>query len=202
LRGLEKEKCLLIIGFSGKSGLVSTVRREALGIAGKFKGLHVGKTFGQEWHKNRFRTPYLRNSLWEMGYAVDTVETATDWSNVDKMISYVDEALRVALAGRGEKVHVFTHLSHLYPYGSSVYTTFIFRLSADVDVTLQRWQTLKNAASRAILKCGGTISHQHGVGTDHKPYLPEEKGQLGMSTIEGLFKHFDPSGLMNPGKLL
>ena len=118
------------------------------------------------------------------------------------MISYVDEALRVALAGRGEKVHVFTHLSHMYPYGSSIYTTYIFRLSEDTEVTLQRWQTLKSAASRAILKCAGTITHQHGVGTDHMMYLPEEKGQLGMSAIENAIKLFDPSGLMNPGKLL
>jgi len=202
LRGLGKGKCLLLVGFAGKSGFVSTYRKEALGIAGKFKGIHAGKTFGQEWHKNRFRTPYLRNTLWERGYAVDTIETATEWSNVDKMISYVDEALRVALAGRGEKVHVFTHLSHMYPFGSSIYTTYIFRLSEDAEVTIQRWQTLKNAASRAIQKCGGTITHQHGVGTDHKMYLPEEKGLLGISAIEDLIKHFDPSGLMNPGKLL
>jgi alkyldihydroxyacetonephosphate synthase len=202
VRGLGKEKCLLLVGFAGKSGLVASYRKEALGIASKFGGVHSGKTFGQQWHKNRFRTPYLRNTLWEKGYAVDTVETATDWSNVDRMVAEVDGALRSALAVSGEKVHVFTHLSHLYPYGSSIYTTYVFRISTDADETLQRWQQLKNAASSAIVKTGGTISHQHGVGTDHKPYLPAEKGPLGMSTLEDLFKRFDPSGLMNPQKLL
>ena len=202
VRGLGKDKCLLLVGFAGKNGLVQNYRKEALGIAGKFGGVHVGKTFGQQWHKNRFRTPYLRNTLWERGYAVDTVETATDWSNVTKLVSEVDESLRTALEGAGERVHVFTHLSHLYPYGSSIYTTYIFRLSADPDETIQRWQLLKNAASHAIVSNGATISHQHGVGLDHKPHLAAEKGQLGMSAIEGLINHFDPSGVMNPNKLI
>jgi alkyldihydroxyacetonephosphate synthase len=202
VRGLGKEKCLLLIGFAGKSGLVASYRKEALGIASKLGGVHAGKTFGQQWHKNRFRTPYLRNTLWEKGYAVDTVETATEWSNVTRMVAEVDGALRSALVESGEKVHVFTHLSHLYPYGSSIYTTYVFRISADPDETLLRWQQLKNAASSAIVKAGGTISHQHGVGTDHKPYLLAEKGRLGMSALADLFKRFDPSGLMNPEKLL
>jgi alkyldihydroxyacetonephosphate synthase len=202
VRGLGKEKCLLLVGFAGKSALVQIYRKEVLGIASKFGGIHVGKTFGQQWHKNRFRTPYLRNTLWEKGYAVDTVETATQWSNINQMVSQMDGALRAALAGRGEKAHVFTHLSHLYPHGSSTYTTYIFRLSADVDETLQQWLLLKNAASNAIIKNGGTISHQHGVGTDHKPYLLAEKGPLGISMIDTLLKRVDPSGLMNPEKLL
>ncbi|MFO7623223.1 MAG: FAD-linked oxidase C-terminal domain-containing protein, partial [Anaerolineales bacterium] len=164
--------------------------------------VHAGKTFGQQRHKNRFRTPYLRNTLWERGYAVDTLETATEWSNVGKMVAEVDGALRAALAPSGEKVHVFTHLSHLYPYGSSTYTTYLFRLCADTDETLQRWTQLKTAASNAIVNCGGTISHQHGVGTDHKPYLAAEKGPLGMAAIADLFQRFDPAGLMNPQKLL
>jgi alkyldihydroxyacetonephosphate synthase len=202
VRGLGKEKCLLLVGFAGKSARVSAYRKEALGIAGKFGGVHVGKTFGQQWHKNRFRTPYLRNTLWERGYGVDTVETATDWSNVPAMVTQVDEALRLALSESGEKVHVFTHLSHLYPYGSSIYTTYIFRLSTDPEDTLHRWDKLKMAASQAIVRNKGTISHQHGVGYDHKPYLPEEKGQLGILAIEDLCKRFDPTGIMNPGKLV
>ena len=61
---------------------------------------------------------------------------------------------------------------------------------------------MKQAASQAIVKNGGTISHQHGVGTDHLPYLKAEKGELGMATIDALCRHFDPQGIMNPGKLV
>jgi alkyldihydroxyacetonephosphate synthase len=201
VRGLGNEKCLLLVGLAGNSTRVSNYRKEALGIAAKFRGIHVGKTFGNQWHKNRFRIPYLRNTLWERGYGVDTVETATEWSNVSTMVNEVNNSLRSALSGTGEKVHVFTHLSHLYPYGSSIYTTYIFRLAPTPEATLKRWQILKKAASDAIVLNHGTISHQHGVGIDHKGYLPIEKGQLGMNAIQELCKIFDPSGIMNPGKL-
>jgi alkyldihydroxyacetonephosphate synthase len=61
---------------------------------------------------------------------------------------------------------------------------------------------LKTAASQAIVAHGGTISHQHGVGTDHLPYIRQEKGPLGMATIADLIERFDPAGIMNPGKLV
>jgi alkyldihydroxyacetonephosphate synthase len=117
------------------------------------------------------------------------------------MVEAVESALRNGLENTGEKVYVFTHLSHLYPHGSAIYTTYLFRIAQDPDETLQRWQTLKTAASRAILANKGTISHQHGVGTDHLPYLSEEKGALGMRTIRDICRQFDPKGIMNPGKL-
>jgi alkyldihydroxyacetonephosphate synthase len=63
-------------------------------------------------------------------------------------------------------------------------------------------QFLKDAASRVILAHGGTISHQHGVGADHAPYLAAEKGPLGMQALEALLGTFDPDGMLNPGKLL
>ncbi|MCV6620137.1 MAG: FAD-binding oxidoreductase, partial [Cellvibrionaceae bacterium] len=64
------------------------------------------------------------------------------------------------------------------------------------------WLALKQAGAEAIVSVGGTISHQHGVGEDHKAYLPAEKGELGIATIQSLCKHFDPNNIMNPGKLV
>lgn len=206
LRGVKDNKCMLLLGFAGRDAVIKTSRKEALNIADKCGGIRAGRTFGSQWHKNRFRTPYLRNTLWEMGYAIDTLETATGWDNIPAMIEAIESALRPAL--ENEQVHVFTHLSHLYPHGSSLYTTYLFRLASNPDrrkaasETLRRWQTLKTAASQAIVAQGGTISHQHGIGTDHKPYLPAEKGKLGMAALAGLCKQFDPKGIMNPGKLV
>ena len=202
VRGLGKEKCMLLLGFSGKSAQVRTNRSEALNIASKLQGIHVGKTFGEQWQKNRFKTPYLRNTLWELGYGVDTLETATDWETTPKMVDEIEAAIVVAMSEFNEKVHTFTHLSHVYPYGSSVYTTYLFRLATEPEQTLQRWRAMKSAASQAITTLGGTISHQHGVGTDHKPYLALEKGALGISAISSLCRTFDPKGIMNPGKLV
>jgi alkyldihydroxyacetonephosphate synthase len=202
VRGVGEDKSMLLLGFTGREAMVQMARKETLGIAGRYGGVHVGRTFGKEWHKSRFRTPYLRNTLWELGYAIDTLETATDWTNIPTMVEVIGSALRSGLAEMGEQVHVFTHLSHLYPYGSSIYTTFLYRIAPDPDETLRRWEILKRAASRAIIDHGGTITHQHGVGTDHLPYLAEEKGELGMAVLRDLCRRFDPQGIMNVGKLI
>jgi alkyldihydroxyacetonephosphate synthase len=202
LRGLGKDKCMLLLGFSGKTSLVHANRQAALNITSKHKGVHVGKTFGSQWHKNRFRTPYLRNTLWDLGYAIDTLETATDWTTTPVLLDAIEQALHSAFEPYGERIHVFTHLSHLYPTGSSIYTTFLFSLAPDPAETLQRWQALKAAASQQIVAHGATISHQHGIGLDHRPYLPVEKGPLGMAALQSIVRQFDPAGLMNPGKLV
>jgi alkyldihydroxyacetonephosphate synthase len=202
LRGLGDEKCMLLLGFTGCDSMVKMARNEALGLASQQGGVHVGRRFGTEWHKSRFRTPYLRNSLWEAGYAIDTLETATSWAGIRSMVEAIETALHAGLESEGERIHVFTHLSHLYPYGSSIYTTYLYRLASDPVENLRRWQVLKSAASQAIVAQGGTISHQHGVGTDHLQYLAAEKGPLGMAVIQDLVQRFDPEGIMNPGKLV
>jgi alkyldihydroxyacetonephosphate synthase len=100
-----------------------------------------------------------------------------------------------------EKVLVFAHLSHIYRDAASIYTTFLFRSPTDLDELLARWQTMKHAACTTIQRYGGTITHQHGVGTDHAAYLPAEKGPLGMDALRAAAAAFDPEGCMNPGKL-
>lgn len=204
VRGIGAQRCMLLLGATGTEALVRFAREEALGLVRKHGGVHVGRTFGHEWRKNRFRSAYLRNSLWEAGYALDTLETATQWSNIPAMIDDIEMALRHGLEDVGERVLVFTHLSHMYPRGSSIYTTYLYRIPADgdADETLRRWHVLKTAASQAIVAIGGTITHQHGIGTDHLSYLPAEKGVLGMATLRDLCRRFDPSGVMNPGKLI
>jgi alkyldihydroxyacetonephosphate synthase len=90
----------------------------------------------------------------------------------------------------------------VYQDGASIYLTLLFRRTADPDQTLERWRRLKEEATRAVLDSGGTISHQHGVGVDHAPYLALEKGAIGLSALATACRTFDPGGRMNPGKLL
>ena len=189
--GIRDEKCMLILGFSGSQAQVKLSRQVALSLARQHGGVHVGRTFGQQWHKNRFRAPYLRNTLWDMGYALDTVETVTDWATAPALIAALDTTLHRGLQDSGERTHVFTHLSHTYPSGASVYTTYLYRVASDPEETLRRWQVLKEAASQVILQHGGTISHQHGVGLDHKSYLAQEKGALGMAVLGDLCRRCD-----------
>ena len=198
----EKEACMCLIGFIGARRMVRAVRREAFSIMRRYNGVSIGKAPGQAWKKHRFRAPYLRNTLWDLGYAADTLETAVIWDKVTPAMKQIENTIIDSLAPWNEKVHVFSHLSHVYATGSNIYTTFIFRLADTPDETLARWQTIKTAASQAIVDAGGTISHQHGVGLDHKPYLEAEKGALGISTLKQLCLHLDPMQRMNPGKLL
>lgn len=201
-RGAGEGKALLLVGSTGTAATVGFGLEQALAIAKKHAGISAGRTFGAQWTKNRFRAPYLRNSLWDLGYAVDTLETAAPWAAVPKLLRDVEAALRGGLEKWNEKTHVYTHLSHLYSDGSSIYTTYLFRLAPTPEETLERWRHLKRTASEAIVAGHGTISHQHGVGVDHAPWLAAEKGALGMKTLEGMLKGFDPAGVMNPGKLL
>ncbi|HRQ37177.1 MAG TPA: FAD-binding oxidoreductase [Chloroflexota bacterium] len=201
-RGADDEKCMLMVGFTGADRMVKASRKAALDITGAHKGVHMGQQFGKQWHKGRFRTPYLRNTLWEMGYAVDTLETAVSWQHVPQLMTDIESAIRAAAAQFDERVHVFTHLSHLYTDGASIYTTYLFRVGETPDDTMQQWQAMKTAASQAIVAGQGTISHQHGVGLDHAPYLAAEKGELGMTVLSDLAHRFDPQGIMNPGKLI
>ncbi|MCL4517021.1 MAG: FAD-binding oxidoreductase [Firmicutes bacterium] len=201
VRGAGGEKCLLIYGLAGSRQEVAFAAKRVRGIAGRSGGIYAGRIFGKEWHKSRFKTPYLRNTLWEEGYAVDTLETAVPWSRAGGLVKEIQEKLSAGLSAINEKVHVFTHLSHAYIDGCSIYTTYVYRIADDPEETLRRWRILKELASRAIVGWGGTISHQHGVGRDHLPYLQVEKGELGMSLLRGLGEALDPGKLMNPGKL-
>jgi alkyldihydroxyacetonephosphate synthase len=138
----------------------------------------------------------MRNALWESGYAIDTMETAIPWHATTATVRALEAAGKQALEGFGERCHAYTHLSHVYGSGSSAYSTFLFRVGPDQQSTYARWAALKKAVSEAIVASGGTITHQHGVGRDHAPFLPAEKGAVGMAAIEANFRHFDPAGVL------
>ena len=202
LRGCADGKCMLTFGLTGSKQQISASKKQLNAVVKKYHGVNTGEMLGKKWQANRFRSPYLRDALWQQGYVVDTFETATDWGNVDSLMTTVEDKIRQGLKDIDEKVHVFTHLSHVYSQGCSLYTTYVYRNANTYQATLQRWQTLKHLASDTIVNNAGTISHQHGVGKDHAPYLHVEKGELGMKVLENLVEHFDAEQQLNPGTLL
>ncbi|MCL7944735.1 FAD-binding oxidoreductase [Marinobacter sp. ATCH36] len=202
LRGVKNGKCMMTFGITGSKRQCSNALKETRAICSEHDGIYTGKKLGDKWAAKRFTMPYLREALWRIGYAVDTLETATDWDNVDKILSLIEENLRNKLNNNNESVHVFTHLSHFYTQGCSIYTTYVFRVADSYDETLARWRTMKDSTSAVIVNNGGTISHQHGVGKDHAPFLAVEKGELGMLAIRSLCQTFDPAGLLNPETLV
>lgn len=206
--GYGAEKCMLLFGVTGTRRESAHVRRQVDDALRDFGGLPVPFLIGDLWRKSRFRTPYLRNTLWEMGYALDTLETAVPWAVIRETSNVIKAAIRYGLSDENERVLVFAHLSHVYADGASIYVTYAFRraptpLGADApNETLARWEKLKTAASHIIVAQRGAISHQHGVGADHAPYLIGEKGALGVLAIQESLRALDPYGMMNPGKML
>ncbi|MGP5687020.1 FAD-binding oxidoreductase [Psychrobacter sp.] len=203
-RGLSSDKVMLTYGISGdkaQNKLALTQFNKLLKQHGSVTG-KITDIMGSVWAHGRFKFPYLRGTLWEKGIMVDTFETATNWNNIDEKMAQMQQAVQISLADEGENVMAFTHISHVYKQGASLYTTYFFRAAKDHASTLSRWQKVKHAASSSLANGTATISHQHGVGHDHAPYLAAEKGKLGIQVTSDMLKSLDPEQRMNPGVLI
>ncbi len=202
LFGQGKNRCMLIYGLTGNHAKNRLADRQLGSLIRKYNGMLVKFYLGEAWMKKRFLTPYLRNTLWDLGYALDTLETALPWDKLKSGRNTIIDAIGHGLEEENQQVLVFSHISHVYTNGGSMYITYLFRRSSDPHQTLARWQKIKTTASENIVAMGGTITHQHGVGLDHKPFLGAEKGPLGMSIIKDIIQKVDPDTIMNRGKLL
>jgi alkyldihydroxyacetonephosphate synthase len=173
-------------------------KAHALGLAQG--GLPLGRGPGESWKADRFKNPYLRDHLLDQGVAIDTLETAFEWSQLERGHRRVIAALEDAARTHAGGGFAMGHISHSYADGACVYFIVIYPV-ASVDA-LEQWRQIKRAATAAIVAAGGTLSHHHGVGTDHAPWLEQEHGALGLSALRALKSTLDPAGIMNPGKLL
>ena len=160
----------------------------------------LGRSPGNAWARGRFHGPYLRDHLLDRGVFVETLETATQWSGLERLYRAVGGALRDALGAGGTPPLVMCHVSHLYPSGASLYFTFLARARPGAE--LEQWRAAKSAATDAIVGAGGTITHHHAVGRDHAPWLAAEVGETGVGVLRAVKAELDPAGIMNPGKLL
>jgi alkyldihydroxyacetonephosphate synthase len=201
LFGQGDQRCMLIYGLTGNKATNRLGDRRLAHIVRAHDGMMVKVYLGEAWMEKRFLTPYLRNTLWDLGYALDTIETALPWDKILHGRKAILDTLQNTLEDENETVLVFSHISHVYTNGGSLYITYLYRRAEDPRQTLARWQKLKTAASQEIMAQGGTITHQHGVGLDHKPYLPAEKGVLGTQIIKNILQDVDPNRVMNRGKL-
>jgi alkyldihydroxyacetonephosphate synthase len=203
-RGFGGKPCALIAVFEGDAEDVSHARKHFSKIAKNLGALSIGSGPGLRWRAGRFHGPYLRDPLMERGVGVDTLETAASWSKIDALYSGVRAALensiRETAPRPGAKGIVMCHISHAYPTGASLYFTYIFPRALDGEIA--QWRTIKKAASDAIAANGGTLSHHHGVGEDHLPWMAQEKGALGIELLRAIKTTLDPKGILNPGKLI
>ncbi|GAA2984704.1 alkyldihydroxyacetonephosphate synthase [Microbacterium terrae] len=192
--------CLAIATFDGATPAETAAARAALDAVFATHGATSrGEEPAQSWERGRYASPALRDSLMDAGILAETLETATTWSNLDALKHAVSDAVTAALARAGTKPIVMCHISHVYPAGASLYFTVIAALTADPQ---GQWAQAKDAASRAIAAAGGTITHHHAVGRDHRPYLEDEIGPLGVEILRAVKRTVDPRGIMNPGVLV
>lgn len=170
-------------------------RRKLAAVLRRHGAVRVSDSIAEHWMSHRFRDPYQRDHLMDRGVFVETVETATTWDNLDHLYTVVRSAISEAL-GRGL---VQCHVSHLDAGGASLY--YMSMATGESDPIAQ-WQRVKTAASQAIIDAGGTITHHHAVGTDHRPWMSDDVGEGGLRILRAIKAELDPTGVLNPGKLL
>lgn len=193
---------LLVLGFEGTATEVARQRAAALEVLQTSEATPVEATAVSEWRRSRFDGPYLRDALLSVGVLTETLETATTWSRLQELYGAVRDALHSSLDGADSEAGnslVMCHISHTYLSGASLYVTVA---TPGGENPQARWATAKQAASAAISRTGGTITHHHAVGTDHRPWLSEEIGSLGAASLRGLKATLDPAGILNPQKLI
>jgi alkyldihydroxyacetonephosphate synthase len=189
------------VGSSGAQGCLllcaydSTMDRALVGPA---EATPLPAEVGQDWQHSRYQAPYLRDALLRTGALAETLETATFWSGLPVLYEAVRAALTTALTDQGTPPVVLCHISHVYPTGASLYFTVVCNQSED---PIAQWQAAKTAASQAILDHGGTITHHHGVGTDHAAAYATEVGPLALAALRAVKRELDPHHILNPGVL-
>jgi len=191
--------CLAITAFEGTEAHVASRHAETRDLLAAKGGTSLGEAPAKAWEHGRFNAPYLRDALLSAGALCETLETATNWSNVAALKAAVTEALTRSLEDSGTPALVLCHISHVYPTGASLYFTVV---AAQRGNPIEQWRKAKAAASDAMVRTGATITHHHAVGADHRPWMTDEVGGLGVSVLRAVKSVLDPAGILNPGKLI
>ena len=191
--------CLMITGYEGTSDQVARAREATTELLAGLGGQSLGTEPGEAWSRGRFDGPYLRDSLLDVGVLVETFETVTFWSRVEELYAAVKGAVEADLTAQGTPPLVLCHISHVYETGASLYFTVAAK---ELDDGVGQWLSAKRAASDAMIANGASITHHHAVGRDHKPWLAEEIGPVGVEVLRAVKARLDPAGVLNPGVLI
>ena len=191
--------CLAITVFEGTAAHTESRHAETRAVLAAHGGTSLGEAPARAWEHGRYGAPYLRDSLLSAGALCETLETATNWSNIGALKTAVTAALTDALAETGTPALVLCHISHVYATGASLYFTVV---AGQRGNPIEQWRKAKAAASDAMVRIGATITHHHAVGADHRPWMRDEVGDLGVEVLRAVKATLDPAGILNPGKLI
>jgi alkyldihydroxyacetonephosphate synthase len=200
LGGHRVDGCLAVVSYEGTVPSVAARQAEGTAILRACGGSPAGTGPVDGWRRSRFDAPYTRDALLAAGALAETLETACSWSALPDLHAAVAAALTSALTATGTPPVVMCHISHIYPAGASLYYTVA--AAAAAPDPLAPWLAAKQAASEAIMAGGGTITHHHAVGLDHRAFMSAEIGELGITVLRAVKATLDPAGIMNPGKLI
>jgi alkyldihydroxyacetonephosphate synthase len=149
------------------------------------------------WRDAFLQAPYLRDTLVAAGIFVETFETAVTWDRFGQLVASVRALVADALGGEGR---VSCRLTHVYPDGAAPYFTVL--APARRGDELAQWDEIKAVASDAVLAGGGTITHHHAVGRDHRPWYDTQRPELFAEALRSAKAAVDPAGILNPGVLI
>jgi alkyldihydroxyacetonephosphate synthase len=186
---------LLVLGFEDAS--VEGAER-AFGIC-RSQGGQVEEGAGggaAAWRDAFLQAPYLRDTLVAMGVLAETFETAVTWERLPGLLESVSGAVEAALGGAGS---VTCRLTHAYPDGAAPYFTVL--APAERGSEIEQWAAIKAVAADAVLAAGGTITHHHAVGRDHRRWYDAQRPEPFAAAWRAAKAALDPDGRLNPGVL-
>ena len=189
---------LLVLGFEGGDE-VSEAMAQALALCREARGSPREKPGESEgaWREAFVSAPYLRDTLIAAGVFAETFETAITWDRFHEFVAAARGATEDVLGGEG---HVTCRLTHVYPDGAAPYFTVL--APARRGEELDQWEEVKSAASEAIVAAGGTITHHHAVGRDHRRWYDRQRPAPFAAALSAAKAAVDPHGILNPGVLL
>ena len=212
----DGESALLILGFESAFAPVDHLLALAVECAADHGGRRpaeavargsAGPDAADSWRSAFLAAPYLRDSLIRLGILSETFETAITWDRFAEFHSRVGEAARRAVAevggapAEGEGApRVTCRFTHVYPDGPAPYYTILAPARRGCEV--EQWDEIKGAVSEAVVSAGGTITHHHAVGRDHRPWYDLQRPDPFAEALAGAKRAVDPSGLLNPGVLI
>jgi alkyldihydroxyacetonephosphate synthase len=131
---------------------------------------------------------------------VETFETVVTWDRLDALVAHVTAAVTDALVQVCGGGRVTCRLTHVYPDGAAPYFTVFAPSRRGSEVA--QWDEVKSAAGEAILTAGGSITHHHAVGRDHRPWYDRQRPEPFARALTAAKHELDPAGILNPGVLL
>jgi len=157
------------------------------------------------WRDTFIRMPYFRDRLARLGVIVDTFETAVTWDGFEELYDNVlDQVGRAIHEITGQPGNLSCRFTHIYPDGVAPYFTFSAMGTSDgnMQTALDKWCQIKLAANEAVTRLGGTITHHHAVGRDHRTGYEAQTSPLFRDALAGAKQRLDPTGILNPGVLI